>query len=822
MIGEFSKFNGGLNQVADPRDRDAFALNQAQVMVNCDITKGPLRPSLRPSLVGMLSTATHNFAHLSSGGDDGWVEGGEDVSFLPWQSGYTRFTPDYSSFHNEGASTPLGMPPPSEDKYAQLTGDKKRFYKLSIKMSLQDQLPYVGTIPEEYSTIKHRTQRLTLRGEEGEAPPEDLLGAYLYLDWSVTAAVVTRIHSVEVEEVTNVYTLDVTLSIHPDRDPFENGGTLGFSVDDVVPEFTIEKAATEVVEFEGTILEYESDDQYPEGSISPLESVTILTLDISEFNSIVGASERVWVSARPRTGVSHSWLSRVVHKSQAANNTFMDSGTYRYLITNVSSDGVESPPFIPTTDPDVNEAVGLSLPLSANIEGQYILTRKWDKKAFAREYARLRSLVITRPEGGHFDRYNDTIRELADDLRKAFTEEQELLPQSEIMGNDLSGDPFWPVVQVPSALYGGVDRKVRLYRTTSAGGALFLAKEFTTDDFNGATTVEYVDWVTDWVLIGNPLLETEDLLPPIYKYTGGLHPTRVYPHIVESHLGRVWAAVDDRVYFSEAGVAGQWGTGNWFQLNGQVTALVSLVDKLLVFTRTSLSIIAGQGASSFTKVELAGLYGAISHKTIARVAGRVVWVSDQGIFAYSADSLTNHTEHLLVDFVFSEVTCATVDGSEYVAFYGNKALRLDFARGAILKQEELLSDIVVRDAHTKRSDGQACVLALDSVNSVVGAFALSGGGPNPFTYRTGIAEDKLAGVTKTYSKVFAHIIGNADVDVYIDERLVYTWEIQDGTGPLSVYLPTSQDLRGEGISFEITGTGTLHYVRYEYAPLQVD
>jgi len=594
--------------------------------------------------------------------------------------------------------------------------------------------------------------------------------------------------------------------------------TLGFTVDDVVAELTVTKAFDEVVAFRGVVESYEADDAYPSGVISPeLESVTQVTIRISSFESIIGVTERVYmrtrVSANSPVNPNHEAIRIVtIHKSQAALNIFMNSGEYRYVMTRVSSSGLESAPFIPTTDAKKNEEFGVKVRLSTNTEGQYILRRTWDPKAMLRlQQALRRAQALDVAYGTPVD--ENEVSGLEQAIAKA-QEEQETLPESEIIGNELSGDPFWPVITLPNMS----DTKLRLYRTLAGGGPFFLLKEFDPVE-EGSFWGEFVDFTTDWELLGSPLLKTEDLLPPVYKYSDSSEtPELKHSAIATVHLGRVWVAVDDRVYFSEPAVAGQCHTANWFQFDGPVTAVVSLTDKLLVFTQTTLSVVGGSNPSNFVKFNVAGLYGALNHKVVAKVAGRIVWTGLLGVFSFDDDSITNHTEFSVSeDFDFGAIRAGTVDGSSYLAFHSGGVLRVDFARGAAVSREELPFGGLGREilsAHTKRSTGEAFFLAPPMI------YGMRGPVKALLRYKTAITEDNLAGVTKIYNKVFAHVVGSLSIEVFIDDRSVYLWDIEDSSGPLSVYLPTSVDLRGEGISYRVVGSGTLHYVRHEFEALE--
>ena len=184
----------------------------------------------------------------------------------------------------------------------------------------------------------------------------------------------------------------------------------------------------------------------------------------------------------------------------------------------------------------------------------------------------------------------------------------------------------------------GVD-KVQIYRPADGGATYYLLAELTNP--GGSSNWTYTDAITDGLLntfIVAPLAHAND--PPPAGASNIIH-----------HVGRLWIAVGNKVYFA-GGPDVTNGNGdtcfppaNVFVFPGQVTAFASVSAGLLVFTPTDTYIIRGLTSKSFYSRKYLSNFGALS-----------------------ADAVTQDGDMVYVFTQYSQLYCLTPDNLEEVGF----------------------------------------------------------------------------------------------------------------------------------------------------------
>jgi len=791
MLGEFSSFSGGLNLTGNPRNREEFRLNEAVALSNVDVLDGTLKgvKGLGPAVGGANGGSTPYWD------GENWLASTDTRSYVQ-AFGELFFTND------EGQSAMFARRPDedfraagAETMAATVYGDAGATGSTSVEFRVGQNAPAYYNPGQQWggqfyawqatsfnnAFVLHQRVRITSYEPLGSLRPGDtvecrasgvvlvgLYGSVVHVQdeglWASGApgylpygAIVT-VSLWQEERLVNNYVHILT----------QFGSRL---VQIVLSDVTDTASNEPFPTFRSTLNSIELQaDGTREIVTEEIEYGGLVAYDVLHYDVSSGEAD-------------YQTLGRV-SESLDLESTALDQGTYKYRMTWVSDGGLEGAP-VPADD----------LELAVEYEHNQIR----------------RNLTWETTE-----RNGQTIRRLIEATDDA--------------GAATMLDPLThPVVSVGGWHFnlsdgnGGVTTpgkaKVRLYRTTADGADYFLLEEFDGSEMAGEVWT-YVDSTSDWVLVGNPALDSESNYPPVWTLDQAT-TQRDYGRYLTYHLGRLFQAVRRRLYYCKAGEPHYWPLDNWFELPDEITGLVSASGVLLILTSTTVWRLAGLDEGSWTLTQVPTALGTDNHHSIAKVANSAMWANVDGICAFTGTGVEIVTWDRIGELaLFSEIRCAVGWQQQYVGFTEDgRWLSVDFARGGRVLQGQLPTSWVWGCA-VDPVDGSLVVSSYSAGQITLNR--MFEGDRLAYEYTTGKDTGGMPGVLKHFSKVFVQLDGSVQLDVLLDGRETVSMTISGSPGEtVSRYLPATRNLRAESIQFRVSGTGTVYLLRYEAEPMDV-
>jgi len=104
---------------------------------------------------------------------------------------------------------------------------------------------------------------------------------------------------------------------------------------------------------------------------------------------------------------------------------------------------------------------------------------------------------------------------------------------------------------------------------------------------------------------------------------------------------RVWIAKDDAIYYSAFLDETDWLTAEnsgivqyYTPRGGNITALVSFLDDIVIFKKDSMGQIMGDNYYDYTLVNVSNDIGCVSFKTVQEVGDTLFWLGQNDVYAY--------------------------------------------------------------------------------------------------------------------------------------------------------------------------------------------
>jgi hypothetical protein len=271
--------------------------------------------------------------------------------------------------------------------------------------------------------------------------------------------------------------------------------------------------------------------------------------------------------------------------------------------------------------------------------------------------------------------------------------------------------------------------------------------------------------------------------------------------LVEAY-GVFFAALNDKVYYSRVGLPNAWPSTNYMDFNAPVTGIGVTANGLIIFTKSSCHIVTGTNTSTFIAYPFSGDQGCISHKSIQRLKGAILWVSSNGICTTTGNETIILSKAKLGKLSLSVETAVVHDEVYYVQQTNGKTLAFDTAVGSIYKQFNF---------------GVTWLVKADDIlyGYLAGAlYSLQSAGTNEiFTYLSPVLTDGEYCNRKTYNHIYLRSEGNITAQVFIDGiELVNLNLTTTDTHDLSV---PQEDQHGYSIQFKLSGTGTVYELEYK-------
>lgn len=177
-------------------------------------------------------------------------------------------------------------------------------------------------------------------------------------------------------------------------------------------------------------------------------------------------------------------------------------------------------------------------------------------------------------------------------------------------------------------------------------------------------------YIMDSVIFPAPLEDTIGSYDDLDKYRGysNFYPR---PKLIATYNNVIYTANDfkfkNNLYFSELFDPTQWNPSKLLGVgaftNDEITSMV-INDGLYVFTRDQVDLVTGIG-TNIVKTLLTNEIGCIEDKTIALVDGRIIFVSEKGIYSIRG------FKYGPIDIKVAKITQEFTQNTPLYAFYDN-------------------------------------------------------------------------------------------------------------------------------------------------------
>lgn len=323
---------------------------------------------------------------------------------------------------------------------------------------------------------------------------------------------------------------------------------------------------------------------------------------------------------------------------------------------------------------------------------------------------------------------------------------------------------------------------VRIYRIGGTWTDFLLVTSV--PNVNGA----YVDTLADEFLTGTLAGSTRHNPPPVNL------------RFITEQFGMFFGAVSTRLYYGLGdGNPQYWPAENYFELFEPITSIAAVTEGILVFTKTSTTLLTGHDATSFMLYPIDKTKGSINHATTVSLGGVALTVGANGVYAAAANGVKSASQAFLGDVQLSTVNAIVLDDVYYLQLTDGRILCYDYRLGG--------NKFYHLDFDTE-------YLATD-YNYLYGVrlgrlVKLFGDGLTSYTYKTGVITEGEYSTAKSYNKFYVRSKGELTMKIYIDEALVLTKELAGNE--LHEVTPPQFYRKGYGVELEFTGTGTVYEV----------
>lgn len=491
------------------------------------------------------------------------------------------------------------------------------------------------------------------------------------------------------------------------------------------------------------------------------------------------------------------------------------AGTYRYQLTFVDEDGVESAPTVPG---ETYALVQDFRPPGANVQTVTI-------RPAARRVSDV--TMVQLPQGssqvagvqGPPGHPNIQTGQLQTNRVAPPDPYQEVIVDG-LSVEDYAG-PFAWLMEITGlgnlAVRPGTEF-INIYRTVADGVDFYLARTIKVVD---GVPDSFIDAVHDYVLTGNPLCAVRNLFPPVYVEEGDGFVKR-NGRLLTEYAGRYYLASGNRLYFSEFSLH-YWDVANYLQFDTDVTAVRVFGQTLVVTTRDGIYSVFGTGPQDYV-VGKKSTVGCADSNLVALAGGVLMFVANNDIYFYDGGAAVSATNEIVQPGVYNFAGaryCFVFENVLYVVIPDGKGVESIVFRYDLLERK-LMPDLTWQGDPLAIfvDEGRGFVHGVVSMTSnhsgfgVVATFIttlLPGNGADAtYTYRTGRVDDG-AKLLKRYNLIYPFFTdGDLDIQVLVDGRLRTTIRAQRDRH----YLPDG--LVGFDIQLLLQGDATVDRIDYDF------
>lgn len=267
--------------------------------------------------------------------------------------------------------------------------------------------------------------------------------------------------------------------------------------------------------------------------------------------------------------------------------------------------------------------------------------------------------------------------------------------------------------------------------------------------------------------------------------------------------GIMFAALGDKLYFSQIGKPDYWPTANFIDFARNITGILPVPNGLLIHQRYRTDILIGTRSADFRVLPVSKEQGSIAHLSGKLVKNIPVWASSDGICSYVSGIVKVVSKDKLGKKAFDVVNAAVLDENYYLCLADGTLAVMDARFGVSFKNFAFTTKIdnilASRDIlYARKGDFLATLFTGDDVE---------------FNYKSPVLTEGEHTVTKLYNNIYIRCSGDIEIKVLIDGKEVIRKNL---TGDkIFDITPPQEKQRGSNIQFDISGTGKVYEIEYK-------
>lgn len=267
------------------------------------------------------------------------------------------------------------------------------------------------------------------------------------------------------------------------------------------------------------------------------------------------------------------------------------------------------------------------------------------------------------------------------------------------------------------------------------------------------------------------------------------------------YRGRLFAAKEDRVYFTDPGEPAIWTAFNFVTIARSVTGLGVSSVGLLIFTASTTEVLLENNGELSLNI-LSADKGCLGHESVQSFGPNCVWVSENGICYSNGYNIDLLSRERIGKIKFS-FTSSAVNYDQYMLqLTDGRIFIVDFVR-LLARYENYKADYIV----LKHNEPH---VIKDKILSKLYTSTLN----TNMVYKSGDITSSML-VTKYYNYVLIAFKGDIYVKIFVDEREVYDEVLYSDIIVNKKLKLKANDSKGLYINYEIGGTGTVYSLEAE-------
>ena len=356
-------------------------------------------------------------------------------------------------------------------------------------------------------------------------------------------------------------------------------------------------------------------------------------------------------------------------------------------------------------------------------------------------------------------------------------------------------------VTIPQAIIDNtpVDGELILFRTFGVGGQYYEVTRWE----KGDEVTEYLDTTHD-----------ADLGLPPDNVGGNPPPEGIY--LLTEHRGRLYGAVDNRLYFSEYGDVHNWPAINYLVMPQDISGIASITTGLIIFAQNSTTILLGSDIEDYQVRPVDKLIGCMNYRTIQPAKGGVFFMAWDGIYFCGGADVKNVSEEALGNLAktdsrltLADITSSVFVADEYIISMDDYFFSMDLARG--MKFSTFSDNSFDQTGYASITTNGGIVYG--HKGGVTYALGTSHN-PSLLEFKSGDMTEGVVTNLKEYDKLRVVFKGTFTIVVWLEDGTAIIKEIDSKEKTLQMIGFNNNKNRGTSLTYSVVGRGIIYAIDF--------